>query len=114
VVKVNYREAPPPGASKEIELNAPKDVTVAANLMVRVLLDEDVETLVLECLPPEFASVEFLNLLEPASFLDLVEAAAVLTFGAHWRERFAEQLKRAVGQSDRNETVKPSSGVGEK
>jgi hypothetical protein len=97
-VKVAYKGPVPRDVKNEIELRAPKDVTVAANLMIRVLLEEDVETLVLECLPPELASADFLNLLEPASFLDLVEAAAVLTFGNHWRRRFAEQLKRAAQQ----------------
>ncbi len=99
VVRVNYRGSPPADAKAEIELRAPKEVAVAANLMVRALLDEDVETLVLECLPPALASVEFLNLLEPASFLELVEAAAELTFGADWRERFAEQFKRATDKA---------------
>jgi hypothetical protein len=94
-VRLQYLGTPPPDAKSEIELRAPRNVNAAANLMVRVLLDEGLETLVLECLSSEYASAEFLNHLEPATFLELVEVAAGLTFGAKWRDRFGEQLKRA-------------------
>jgi transcriptional regulator with XRE-family HTH domain len=92
IVEVKYRRgAQPEGCADKVAVRAPKGVTHAARLWVKLLLDEDLEDLVLECLDPDFASKEFLKRLDPKSFLDLAEAAIALTLGIDWRQRFCQR-----------------------
>lgn len=84
----------------KVTVKAP-DASVAAKLLAGLLLDEDSEAYLQHCLPPQYASKEFLNRLEPASFLRLLDAALEMTLGAKWRARLpglSEQLGNQMGQ----------------
>ena len=108
LVQVKYRRgAPAEGYDDKIPLHAPKEVTLAARLWLQLLLDEDLETIVLECLDPQYASREFLNLLDPRSFMDLAEAAIALTLGLDWRSRFP-RLADGVREQQRSQKDKQS------
>lgn len=94
LVEIKYRRgARPEGYDEKIPVHAPKDVSHAARLWVQLLVDEDLEDIVLECLEPAYATKEFLKLLDPKSFLDLAEASITLTLGIDWRDRFPELAK---------------------
>lgn len=86
-VPVDYRRGSvPKDLPDKVPVKAP-DASVAAKLLVDLLLEEDSEAYLQHCLPPQFASKEFLNKLEPASFLRLLDAALEMSLGAKWRER---------------------------
>jgi len=86
-VEVEFRRgSTPEGLTNKVPVSAP-DASVAAKLLVDLLTEEDYEGFVQHCLPPRFASKEFLNKLEPASFLRLLDAAVTMSLGANWRER---------------------------
>jgi transcriptional regulator with XRE-family HTH domain len=94
LVPVKYRRGDKPAdCDEEIPVRAPREVKHTARLWVQLLLDEDLENLLLECLDPKYATKEFLKLLDPKSFLDLAEAAIALTIGVGWRQRFPELAK---------------------
>jgi len=86
-VRVEYRRgSAPKDLPERVPVKAP-DASLAARLLVDLLLEEDTEAYLQHCLPPQFASKEFLNKLEPASFLRLLDAALEMSLGAKWRER---------------------------
>ncbi len=86
-VEVEFRRgSTPEGLTNKIPVKAP-DASIAANLLVDLLTEEDYEGFVRNCLPPQYASKDFLNKLEPASFLRLLDAAVTMSLGANWRER---------------------------
>jgi DNA-binding XRE family transcriptional regulator len=86
-IAVEYRRGSvPKDLPEKVPVRAP-DASVAAKLFVDLLREEDSEAYLQHCLPPQFASKEFLNKLEPASFLRLLEAALEMSLGAKWRER---------------------------
>jgi DNA-binding XRE family transcriptional regulator len=99
-VPVEFRRGSvPKDFEGRVPVKAP-DASVAAKLLAGLLLDEDSEAYLQQCLPPQFASKEFLNKLEPASFLRLLDAALEMTLGAKWRERLpglSEQLGNQMG-----------------
>jgi len=95
-VPVEYRRGSvPKNLSDRVSVKAP-DASVAAKLLVDLLLEEDIEAYLQYCLPPQFASKEFLNKLEPTSFLRLLDAALEMSLGADWRSRF-RALAQQVG-----------------
>lgn len=113
IVQVKYRRgALPDGCEDKIPVHAPKEVTHAARLWVQLLLDEDLENIVLECLDPRYASKEFLKLLDPRSFMDLAEAAIALTLGVDWRKRFP-RLAEGIREQQQNQASKkaPEGGL---
>ena len=85
-VPVNYaRGETPKGCPKKIRLVRP-DTKTAAKLIVVLKLDEDPEKVLFACITDEkHKTREFINLLTPFSFQALMDAAAQLTFGAHWK-----------------------------
>jgi transcriptional regulator with XRE-family HTH domain len=94
-VPVEYRRGSvPKDLPEKVPVKAP-DASIAAKLLADLLLEENSEAYLQQCLPPQFASKEFLNRLEPASFLRLLDAALEMSLGAKWRERLpglSEQL----------------------
>lgn len=89
LVEVRYkRGVQPEGYEDRVLVHAPQDTAHAARLWVELLLDEDLERIVLECLDPRYSSREFLKLIDPRSFMDLAEASLALTLGVDWRKRF--------------------------
>ena len=99
-VRVEYRRgSAPKDLPERVPVKAP-DASIAAKLLVDLLLEEDTEAYLQHCLPPQFASKEFLNKLEPASFLRLLDAAVEMSLGAKWRERLpglSEQVGNPTG-----------------
>ena len=94
-VPVEYRRgSPPAGMPEKVPVKAP-DTSIAANLLVDLLLDEDFESYLGHCLPPQFTSKEFLNRLTPASFLQVLDAAMEMSLGANWRARFSTLSQKA-------------------
>jgi hypothetical protein len=86
-VPVEFRSGSAPKDFKgTVPVRAP-DASLAAKLLAGLLLDEDPEAYLQHCLPPQFASREFLNKLDPVSFLRLLDAALEMTLGAKWREK---------------------------
>jgi hypothetical protein len=115
LVEVKYRRGVrPEGYEDKVLVHAPKDVTHAARLWVQLLLDGDLENIVLECLDPQYATKEFLKLLDPRSFMDLAEAAIALTLGVDWRKRFPG-LAKGVREQMQSQASKeaPESGLSE-
>ena len=103
-VPVEYRRGSvPKDLPEKVPVKAP-DASIAAKLLADLLLEEDSEAYLQQCLPPQFASKEFLNRLEPASFLRLLDAALEMSLGAKWRERlpmFSEQIgNQTTGQRE--------------
>jgi transcriptional regulator with XRE-family HTH domain len=97
-VPVEYRRGSvPKNLPEKVPVKAP-DASVAAKLLVDLLVEENTEAYLQHCLPPQFASKEFLNRLEPASFLRLLDAALEMSLGADWRSRF-RGLGQQVGAS---------------
>lgn len=88
LIDVEYRRgSPPDGCPARIPVKAP-DASIAAQLLVDVMLDEDFEGFLIHCLPADYAKREFLNKLKPFSFLKLLEAALGMSLGSRWRESF--------------------------
>jgi transcriptional regulator with XRE-family HTH domain len=88
-VSVEFRRgSAPEGFGGLVPVKAPgaKD---AAELFAGLLRDESVEVFLRKCLPTEYASEEFLNKLEPQSFLRLLHAALEMSLGVTWREKLA-------------------------
>ena len=86
LIDVEYRRgSPPDGCPARIPVKAP-DASIAAQLLVGVMLDEDFEGFLIHCLPADYAKQEFLNKLKPVSFLKLIEAALGMSLGSRWRE----------------------------
>jgi transcriptional regulator with XRE-family HTH domain len=101
-VRVEYRRgSAPKDLPEKVPVKAP-DASLAAKLLVDLLLEEDTEAYLQHCLPPQFASKEFLNKLEPASFLRLLDAALEMSLGAKWRERLPG-LSEQVGNPTRTQ-----------
>jgi len=100
-IPVEYRRgSAPKNLPEKVSVKAP-DASVAAKFLVDSLLEEHYEAYLQHCLQPQFASREFLNRLEPTSFLRLLDAALEMSLGPGWRSRF-----RGLGHQAR---VAPSS-----
>ena len=116
LVEVKYRRGiRPEGYQDKVLVHAPKEVTHAARLWVQLLIDEDLENIVLECVDPQCATREFLRLLDPRSFMDLAEAAIALTLGVDWRKRFPG-LAKGIREQKQTQTSGegPESGFSER
>ena len=88
LIDVEYRRGSPPEACPaSIHVKAP-DASIAVQLLVDVMLEEDFEGFLIHCLPADYAKREFLNKLKPVSFLKLLEAALGMSVGSGWRESF--------------------------
>jgi len=86
-VKVQFRRGSTlPGFHGSVAVKAPK-AHVAAKLLSDLLRNQKIENFLRQCVPPDYASDEFLNRLEPTSFLQLVQAALEMSLGTNWRER---------------------------
>ena len=85
-VRVQYaRGEPLKGHPKKIRL-VRLDTKTAANLIVALRIDEDLERILFACIADQkFATREFINQLSPFSFQALMDVAERLTFGAHWK-----------------------------
>ncbi len=94
-VSVEFRRgSTPAGFEGTVPVKAPS-AAIAANLLVDLLRDEDIENYLKQCLSPKDASEDFLNRLEPASFLRLLHAALEMSLGTNWRERVRILLQRS-------------------
>jgi hypothetical protein len=60
-------------------------IETSPKLLADLVHNEDAENYLCQCLPPRFAYEDFLNRLEPASFLRLLGAALEMSLGANWR-----------------------------
>ena len=102
LINVEYRRgSPPDGCPATIPVKAP-DASIAAQLLVDVMLHENFEGLLIHCLPADYAKREFLNKLKPISFLKLLEAALGMSLGSGWRESFphvSQQIPKPPLQS---------------
>jgi transcriptional regulator with XRE-family HTH domain len=95
-IPVQYRRGePPPGYSDTVKINALTGGK-AAQVFVDFLIEEDVEELLIKCLPERHANKEFLRQVAPTTFANLFEAALSLTFGVNWRKNMpnlSEKMK---------------------
>jgi transcriptional regulator with XRE-family HTH domain len=97
-VPVEYRRGSVPKNLPELVPVKAPEASVAVKLLAGLLLEEDIEGYLQHCLPPQFASKEFLNKLEPTSFLRLLDAALEMSLGAEWRSRY-KTLAQQVSSS---------------
>jgi transcriptional regulator with XRE-family HTH domain len=105
-VRVEFRRGSTPvGLDCVVPVKAP-NAAVAAQLLSDLLRDEDADHYLKHCLPPMYVSDNFLNRLEPASFLRLVQAAVEMSLGANWRER-VKRIKLGVDVSKTTDRKKP-------
>lgn len=84
-VPINYRRGEPP-AHSPIKLRVSTPPTkVAAQALAAIKLDEDFTALLAACLPPEFATPQFLDKLTPFSYNAILDAALAMAFGLDWK-----------------------------
>jgi hypothetical protein len=96
-VKVEFRRgSTPAGFEGTVPVKA-LPAGMAANLLVDLLHDQDVEEYLRQCLPPPYASEDFLNRLEPTSFLRLLHATLEMSLGKNWKDRLRNIPHKPTG-----------------
>ena len=86
-VRLEYRRgAAPTGCPARLRLKVPGNLAVWSITGIKGVLD-DPTRLLFACLQEEHAEADFLDLLTPRCFRQLVEVAANLVFGLNWKSQ---------------------------
>lgn len=95
---LSYRH---PGENQplEIPLISPRTADGTA-LVVRGILEQDWEPLILQCMPTEYATSEFIDKLDPQGFLSVLKSCLELVMGPLWPQKLEalDKKLRSTGQ----------------
>jgi hypothetical protein len=94
-VPIDYARGEPPKGYPAVVRLARPDVKTSGKIIAELLVDEDYEKVLLNCIQPSSVATQgFLNLLTPFSYQALTEAAMALVFGVHWRQKLGKKQQR--------------------
>lgn len=84
-VPLNYRRGSAPAQfPTRIRISNPP-TKAAAEALAAIKYDEDFSSLLSACLPPQYATPEFLDKLTPFSYNAILDAALAMAFGLNWK-----------------------------
>jgi hypothetical protein len=85
-IPLDYRRGTPPAqAPTRIRVSIPP-TKAAAQAIAAIKFDEDFSSLLSACLPPQYATPEFLDKLTPFSYNAILDAAFAMAFGLDWKK----------------------------
>lgn len=85
-VPLNYRRGTPPAqCPTRIRVSTPPAKS-AAQALAAIKIDENFNALLSNCVPPQYATPEFLDKLTPFSYNAILDAALAMTFGLDWKK----------------------------